>query len=164
MDFWRLGTVQDGREIDATGLPVLDGVAHLQHVRAPDHLLERTEAHTGHQLPHLLGEEEEVVDDVLGRTCETLSQLGVLRRDTDGARVQVADAHHDATRRDERRSRECELFAAEECGDHHVAASLELAVGLQDHTPPQIILYEDLLCLGEPELPRKPCMLYGRER
>jgi hypothetical protein len=91
---------------------VLDGLAHLEPVRAADHVLEPAEAHPGHKLAHLFGEEEEVVDYVLGRPPEELAQLGVLRGDADGARVQVADAHHDAAGGDERGRREGELLAA----------------------------------------------------
>ena len=45
-----------------------------------------------------------------------------------------------------------------------VAARLELAVGLQDDTPAQPVLDEDLLGLGDTELPRQPGVLYGGER
>ena len=51
----------------------------------------------------LLGDEEEEVHDVLGLALEALAQLRVLRRDAHRARVQVAGAHHDAARRDQRR-------------------------------------------------------------
>ena len=44
-----------------------------------------------------------IVDDVLGLARELLAQLRVLRGDADRAGVEVADAHHDAADRDERR-------------------------------------------------------------
>jgi hypothetical protein len=47
-----------------------------------------------------------------------------------------------------------QVFRWQERGDYHVAARLELAVGLQDHAPPQIVLDQHLLSFGEPELPR----------
>ena len=59
----------------------------------------RAHAEPAHHLAHLLGDEEEEVDDVLGRALEALAQLRVLRRDADRARVEVAGAHHDAARR-----------------------------------------------------------------
>src|ERR687889_660365 len=127
LSFWCLDPVEQRREIHTAGFPVLDGLAHLEFVGASDHLLEGPEAHPRQVLPHLFGDEEEVVDDVLGRTGKALSELGVLGRDTHRARVQVA-------------------------------------VGLQDHTPPQPVLHEHLLGLGDPQLPRQPRVLYGRER
>ena len=90
----------------------------------------RADAERGHQLPGLLGDEEEEVDDVLGLAGEALAQLRVLRRDADRAGVQVADAHHDAARRDQRRGGEAELVGAEQRGDDDVAAGLQLAVRL----------------------------------
>ena len=164
LSFRCLDPVEQRREIHAAGLPVLDGPAHLEPVGASDHLLEGPEAHPRHVLPHLFGDEEEVVDDVLGRTGKALSELGVLGRDTNGAGVQMAYAHHDAARGHERRRREGEVLGPEERRHGDVASRLELAVGLQDHTPPQPVLDEHLLGLGDPELPRQPRVLYGRER
>ncbi len=66
------------------------------------------------QLAHLLGDEQEVAHDVLGRAGEAPPQLGVLRRDPDRAGVEVADAHHHAAGRDQRRGREGELLGAEQ--------------------------------------------------
>jgi hypothetical protein len=67
---------------------------------------------------------------VLRLAGELRAQLRILRGDADRAGVQVADAHHDAAQRDERRGGEAELLGAEQRGDGHVAAGLELAVGL----------------------------------
>src|ERR671921_1304185 len=164
LSFWCLYPVKQRREIHAAGLPMLDGLAHLEFVGAADHLLEGPEAQPRHVLPHLFGDEEEVVDDVLGRTGKALSELGVLGRDTHRARVQVAYAHHDAARGHERRRRESEVLGPEERRHGDVASRLELAVGLQDHTPPQPVLHEHLLGFGDPQLPGQPCVLYGGER
>ena len=60
----------------------------------------RPDAQRGHQLAGLLGHEEEELHDVLGRAGEALAQHRVLRGDADRARVEVADAHHDAAHRD----------------------------------------------------------------
>src|SRR5215210_7182935 len=163
LSFWCLDPAEQRREIHTAGFPVLDGLAHLEFVGAADHLLEGPEAHPRHVLPHLFGDEEEVVDDVLWRTGKALSELGVLGRDTHRARVQVAYAHHDAARGHEGRRRESEVLGPEERRHGDVAAGLELAVGLQDHTPPQPVLDEHLLGFGDPQLPRQPRVLYGRE-
>ena len=70
-----------------------------------------------HDPARLLGDEEEEVDDVLGLALEAAAQLGILRRDPDRARVQVAGAHHHAAGRDQRRGREAHLVGAEQRGD-----------------------------------------------
>ena len=75
-----------------------------------------------HQLAHFLGDEEEIVDDVLGLAGEALAQHRVLRRDADRAGVQMALAHHDAAGGDQRRRREAELVGAEQRTDDDVAA------------------------------------------
>ena len=54
----------------------------------------------------------------------------------------------------EGRGREAELLGAEERGDRHVAARLQLAVGLHDDAVAQLVEDEHLLRLGEAELPR----------
>ena len=57
------------------------GRRRAQQVGAADQLVERARAQRGEQLAHLLGEEQEVADDVLGRAGEAPPQLGILRRD-----------------------------------------------------------------------------------
>jgi hypothetical protein len=52
-----------------------------------------------------------------GLPVKLLAQFRVLRRDADGAGVEVADAHHDAAQRDERCGGEAELLGAEQRGD-----------------------------------------------
>ena len=46
---------------------MVDGVAHFEHVDAAHHFVDRAEAQLRHDLAHLLGDEEEEIDDVLGR-------------------------------------------------------------------------------------------------
>ncbi len=142
------------RQVDAARLPVVDRVGHAEQVDAPDRLVERAQAQRGEDLAHLLGDEEEEVDDVLGRALEALAQLRVLRGDPHRAGVQVAGAHHDAARRDQRRGREAHLVGAEHRRDHHVAAGLQLAVGLHDDARAQVVEQQRLLGLGEADLPR----------
>ncbi len=101
-------------EIEPLGFPVLDHLALVEHLHLPDHLGEGAEAHLRHQLAHLLGDEEEEVDHVLGLADEALAQHGILGRDPDRAGVEVALAHHDAAGRDQRRCGEAELVGAEQ--------------------------------------------------
>ena len=82
------------------------------------------------QLAHFLGDEEQVVDDVLGLAGEALAQHRVLRRDADRAGVEVALAHHDAAGRDQRRGGHAELVGAEQGADDDVAAGADAAVDL----------------------------------
>ena len=68
-------------EIEPLRLPVLDHLALVEHLQLADHLVEGAEAHRRHQLAHLLGDEEEEVDDVLGLALEALAQHRVLGGD-----------------------------------------------------------------------------------
>ena len=111
----------------------------LEQVGAADQVLELADAELRHVPAHLLGDEEEEVDDVLGLALEALAQLRVLRGDADRARVQVAGAHHDAAHRDQRGGGEADLLGAEQRGDHDVAARLHLAVGLDDDAVAQLV-------------------------
>ena len=113
----------------------------------------RAEPELGHQLPDVLGDEAEIVLDELRLAGEFLAELRVLRGHADRAGVQVADAHHDAARHDQRRGRKAEFLGAEERGDDHVAAGLELAIHLDDDAIAEAVEEQDLLRLGEPELP-----------
>ena len=151
--FRQIRLVEDLGEVDALRLPVVEGRLALQPVGTADHLVHRAEAEAGHQLAHVLGDEAEVVLDELRLAVEPLPQLGILRRDADRTRVQVADAHHDAARYDERGRGEAELLGAEERRNHDVAAGLELAVHLDDDAVAEAVEEQHLLRLGEPELP-----------
>jgi hypothetical protein len=90
---------------------------------------------------------------VLGLAGEFGAELRVLGGDADGAGVEMADAHHDAARGDERRGGEAELLGAEQRGDDDVAAGLELAVGLDGDARAQVVEDERLVGLGEAEFP-----------
>ena len=94
-----------------------------------------------------------------GLPGEPLAQLGVLRRDADRARVEVADAHHDAAAHDQRRRREAELLGAEQRGDDDVAAGLQLAVDLHHDAVAQAVEQQRLLGLGQAELPGRAGVL-----
>src|SRR4029450_8350882 len=55
-------------------------------------------------------------------------------------------------------------LAAEQRGDDHVAPGLHLAVDLDDDPIAQLVQHEDLLRLGEPELPGHAAVLDRGER
>ena len=131
----------------------------VEQVGPADHLVEVRKPICGQQLAHLLGDEEEVVDDVLGRALEALAQHRILRRDADRAGVQVALAHHDAAGRDQRRGREAELVGAEQRADDDVASGAQAAVDLQGDAAAQAVQHQRLLRLGKAHLPGLPACL-----
>ena len=155
--------LEDRREVEARRLPVLDGCGGVEHLGVPDRLGDRAEPERREVLAHLLGDVLEERDDELGLAAEPLAQLGVLRRDTDRTRVEMADAHHHAARHHERCGREAELLGAEQRRDHDVAAGLQLAVDLHDDAVAQTVHEQRLLGLGEAELPRRARVLERRE-
>ncbi len=77
------GRVKDGGEIDSLGLPVNIGHGGIDFVHAAHHFIHGAEAKFGHVLAHLLGDEEEEVDDVLGLAFKARAQNRVLRGDAD---------------------------------------------------------------------------------
>ena len=121
---------------------VRGGVARAplaQALDAADRLVERAEAERGEQLAHLERDEAEVRLDHLGRPAELRPQLRPLARDPDGARVEVAGAHHQAALGEEERRAERELVGAEQRGDDDVAPGLEAAVDAQAHAPAEAV-------------------------
>src|SRR5450631_100466 len=139
--------VENGRQIQASALPVIDGWLDIEHVDAPDHLVHAADTKLGHVLPHLLSEEEEEVDDVLGLPLKSLAQHGILGGDAHGARIEMALAHHDTAHRNQRRSGETEFFGAEQRGYHDIASGLELAVSLHADSTAQVVQQKHLLRL-----------------
>ena len=125
----------------------------VEALRLADHLVEGAVAERGHDLAHLLGDEEEVVDGVLGLALELGAQHRVLRGDTYRARVEMALAHHDAAERDQRRRREAELVGPQECADDDVAARAHPAIDLHGDAAAQAIGDQRLMRLGETDLP-----------
>ena len=120
---------------------------------AADQLGDRAHAQLRHDAAQLLGDHEQVVDDVLGLPLEAPPQLRVLGRDADRAGVEVADAHHHAAERDQRGGGEAELVGAEDRADGHVAPGAHLAVDLDQDARAQVVAQQRLLGLGEADLP-----------
>ncbi len=65
---------------------------------------------------------------------------------------------------DQRRGGEAELLGAQQRGDGHVAAGLELAVGLHDDAAAQVVQHQRLVRLGEAELPGQAGVLDRGQR
>ena len=140
------------------------GNGGIDLVHAAHHFIDGAEAEFGHVLANLLGEKEEEVDHVLRLALEARAQNRILCRDAHRTGVQVALAHHDAAHGDQRHGGEAELFRAEQCGDHYVAAGLQLAVGLHPDAAAQIVEQQHLLRFGQAEFPGQPRVLDGTER
>ena len=66
--------------------------------------------------------------------------------------------------RDQRRGGKTEFLRAEQRGDDHVAAGLELAVGLDGDAAAEIVEHERLVRLGQAEFPRRARVLDARQR
>ena len=160
---WQRGRVENRGEVDAFGLPVVLGDGGVDFFHSPHHLIECAEAKFGHVLAHLLGEKEEEVDYMLGLALETRAQNRILCRDAHRTGVQVAFAHHDAAHGDQRHGGEAELFGAQQRGNHHVAARLQLAVGLHFDAAAQIVQQQHLLGFGQAQFPRQSGVLDGAQ-
>ncbi len=79
-------------------------------------------------------------------------------------RVEVALAGHVAADRDQRRRPERELLGAEQRGDQQVPTGLQATVGAQRDAIAQVVPQQDLVHLGQPELPRRADVLDRRQR
>src|SRR5262249_45170463 len=76
-------------EVEALGLPVFHQLAAVEHLHLSDHLVEGAEAERCHQFAHFFGDEEEIVDHVLGLALEALAQHGILRGDANRTSVEM---------------------------------------------------------------------------
>ena len=108
----RVRRVEDVAEVEALGLPVVDGGLGLEHVDAADHVFELAEAELRHDLAQVLRDEAHEVHRVLGLAGELLAQPRILRGHARRAGVEMAHAHHDAADGDQRRGGEAEFLGA----------------------------------------------------
>src|SRR5207244_3703955 len=138
--------------------------AAAQQVAPADRLLEASQPQRGEMAARLLRDEQQVVLHHLRRPGEQLPQLGPLRRDPDGTRVDVTRAYHQATLGQEQRGAEADLVGAEQRGDEDVASRLDATVDADAHPAAQPVLDERPLRVDEPELPRRARVLDRRER
>ena len=113
--------MQQGREIEAARLPVVDRLARIEPVDAADHFVDGAKAELRHDLPQVFREEIEEVHHVLGFAGEFGPQPRVLGGDAYRARIEMAHAHHDAPGGDERCAGDAEFFGAQQRRDGDVA-------------------------------------------
>eukprot|EP01137_Pigoraptor_chileana_P031731 Opistho-2@20015 len=153
---------EDGRQIQIAQFFRASLHVGPEEIAAANHFVECAESEARHVLSDLLCDHKEVVDHVLRLPLKLLPQLGVLRCDSDGARVQMALAHHCAPERNERRRRKPKLLRPEQRRQHDVASRAQLAVRLQHNAPAEIVQHERLVRLCQAKLPRQPRMLDAR--
>ncbi len=160
----RLRLQEQPGEVEPLGLPVRDNLAPVEHLHLPDHFVEGAIAQYGHQLAHLLGDEEEIVDHVLGRAVEALAQHGILSGHANRAGIEVTYPHHDAASCDQGRRREAEFIGAEQRADHDIAARAHASVDLYGDAPAQSVGHQRLVCLGQADLPGRAGVFDRRQR
>ncbi len=161
---YRAGLLEHVGQVDAAGLPALDGLVLIQALNMADGLLQSPEAELGEEFADLLSDEHEEVDHVLGLALKAGAQLRILGGNALRAGVLLAGAHHDAAFHDQRCGGEAEFLGTKQRGDHHVATGLELAVALHGDAGTQAVQNQRLLGFGQADLPRGAGMLDGVER
>ncbi len=119
----------------------------------PIGLVEGPEAKLGQELAHFLGDELEEVHDELGLPVKRLRSSGFCVATPTGqvsrwqTRIMMQPGDHQGC------CGEAELLGAQQRGDDHVAAGLQLAVDLHDDAFAQAVEHQRLLGLGQAELP-----------
>ena len=140
------------------------GIGPQQPPALADDRAERPGADRGELAAEVLGEGQEVALDHLGRAGELGAQVLALGGDAGRARVEMALAGHVAADGHERRRPERELLGAEQRGDEQVPAGLQAAVGAQRDAVAQAVAQQDLVDLGQAELPGRPDVLDRGQR
>jgi len=152
------GLVQNRREVEALGFPMLDGLPRHQPIGAADHVFELADAEFCHDFAKFLRDEAHEIHDMIRFAGETLAQARILRGDADGAGVQMADPHHDAAGRDEWARGETKFLRTQQRRNRDVSAGFQLPIRFQNDSPAQIIQHQHLLCFRKPQFPRNPGM------
>ena len=137
--------VENRREVEAAGFPMINSGFHLDHIDAANHFIDGAESKLRHILPQLFRNEEKEIDHMLGLPLELFAQHRILCGNAHRTSVEMALPHHDAAHRDQRSSSKSELFGAQQRSNSHVAARLQLAVGLHADAAAQIVQQQDLL-------------------
>ncbi len=112
-----------------------------------DDVVQRGITHLSQVLAHLLGEEAEVVDEVLVAATEVGTELRILCGHTHRTGIEVTLAHHHTTQHDEGCRTEAELLGTEQSHEDDVATALQLTVHLQANLSAKTVLHQGLLSL-----------------
>ena len=130
------------------------GERRQQPAALADDLAHGPGAHGGQLASDVLGDGGEVAHDVIGRAGELGPQVLALGGDARRTGVEMALAGHVAADGDKGGGAEGELLGAEQRRDEDVPAGLEPAVRTQRDAVAQVVAEQDLVDLGEAELPR----------
>src|SRR5438270_74130 len=86
-----------GSPASLDGVGARERVALPKQIAPPNRLIKRTQPQRSQDPAHLFRDEHQVVHHHLGRPRELRAQVGPLRGDPDGTRIEVTRAHHDAS-------------------------------------------------------------------
>ena len=159
-----VGHIEQLAQINALGLPLLDHGAGVQQLDPANHFIDRADAELGHNGAQFFGDEEEVIDHMLGLASEPGTQDRVLGRHAHRAGIEMAFAHHDTARRNQGRCGKAKLIGTQQGRHRHVAARAKTAIGLNGNTAAQAIEQQGLLGLGQADFPGRAGMGQGGER
>ena len=152
-------TEEKRRDVDVRGPAALGEGFGPQKVRAADQLGHGTHAETRHIFPKLLGDKEHEILHIFWLPTEAFAQLRVLRCNAHWTGVQIADTHHDAAHRHQRRCGKSKFFRAQDRRDSHISAAHQLAVGFQANTAPETIQDQRLMGFGQSQFPGESCVM-----
>ena len=123
----------------------------LEQVAAADDVGEFPDSEAAQDFPHIPRQELEVVHDAFRAAVEVLfTQPLVLRGDTGGAIVQVADSQVLAAQGNHRAGAEAETFRAQDSGFDHVQPGFQATVHLQANLVAQAVLDQCLVRFRQP--------------
>ena len=143
------------------GDPVLPGG---NQVRPAHQLVHRPHPQLCHDFPQLLRNEQHEVHNVLRLPGKSAPQLRILGSNAHGAGIHVADPHHDAAHRYQRRGGKAEFLGTQNAGNGHIPAAHELPVGLQPHPGPQPVANQCLVGFRKAQLPGETGVVDGAFR
>ena len=95
---------QQRREIKTAGFPMRDGRIELKYIDTTNHLVECSKTQLGHDPPHLFGHQKQIIHYVFRSSMELFTQDGILGCNSHRTGIEVALAHHDAPKSNQRGS------------------------------------------------------------
>ena len=156
--------LEDLAKVEMLCLVEFNGVVHVEQVAAAASIVKALETKAGEDFTDFVGDEVQEVLDVFRFALEMLAEFRILRGKAHRALVRMAAAVHNAAERYEQVRGEAEFFGTEECADHDVTTSLELAIDLELHAATEVVQNESLFGFGDTEFPRQARMLDGSKR
>ena len=137
---------------------------HLQQVAPPHQFADGPCAQSGHDLPQLFRNKQHEPLHIFRFPGKFFPQFRVLSRNAEGARAQMANPHHPASHRHQRRRGKAEFFRAQQQRHRHVVPGHQFAVRLQRNLLAQPVPAKHLVRLRQPDLPGQPRVVHARKR